>query len=201
MSDAREWPPAEPRQSGRLDEAIDRAVRRIVQIDPPAGLRFRVFARLERPPSSSPLFLRLAYAGAALALMAAVTLVMRDTASTPPRTAETPAVERTPLAAADRATPSTPPAIPPRLQTGERPRVARTPAPRLGVPPADRRISAASLPDDRDFAPVTPAGVVAEAPSIPGSAAALPPIPAPAPIEIAPLVIQPLRIEPLPPRK
>ena len=34
----------------RIDDAIDDAVRNLVQVDPLPGLRFRVLARLERPP-------------------------------------------------------------------------------------------------------------------------------------------------------
>jgi hypothetical protein len=35
-----------------IDEAIDRAVRKMMQVDPPAGLRRRVMARIESPPST-----------------------------------------------------------------------------------------------------------------------------------------------------
>jgi hypothetical protein len=35
-----------------IDQAIDRAVRKMMQVDPPAGLRRRVMARIESPPST-----------------------------------------------------------------------------------------------------------------------------------------------------
>jgi hypothetical protein len=66
----------------RLDRAIDRAVRDLMQVDPRAGFRRRVLARLEPAPMrSSPMFFRVAGAGALAVLVLAV-LVLRYGGST-----------------------------------------------------------------------------------------------------------------------
>jgi hypothetical protein len=59
----------------RLDRAIDRAVRDMMQVDPRPGFRGRVLAHLDGEPVRSTMFWRLGFAGAALAVIAfAVTL-------------------------------------------------------------------------------------------------------------------------------
>src|SRR4029079_15678808 len=70
MSDEFSWSAA---REARSDRAIDRAVRDMMQIDPPAGLRRRVLARLSdsnRPPRRAP------WAQVAFALAPGVSVVI-----------------------------------------------------------------------------------------------------------------------------
>jgi hypothetical protein len=102
------------RPASPLDRAIDRAVRRIMHVDPPAGLRRRVLSRLEPRAARRALFLpRYALAAAALAILVLSVMFMgkdrgvpvrHDTASS--TASGTPAqLQRaaTPQPAADRA--------------------------------------------------------------------------------------------------
>jgi hypothetical protein len=61
--------------SSRLDRAIDRAVRDMVQADPRPGFRRRVLARLDPEPVRSSLLWRLAAAGGALAVLVLIVMV------------------------------------------------------------------------------------------------------------------------------
>src|SRR4051812_13976847 len=70
-----------------LDAAIDRAVRRMVQVDPASGLRHRVRMQIDRGDAAAPLFFhaRLAVAASVLALLLiAAVLVNRDGAGVKP---------------------------------------------------------------------------------------------------------------------
>ena len=67
-----------------LDRAIDRAVREMMHVDPPPGLRRRVLSRLEPSAARRPLFLpRYAFATAALAMLILVAMFMREHRATP----------------------------------------------------------------------------------------------------------------------
>ena len=94
-----------------LDRAIDRAVREMMHIDPPPGLRRRVLSRLEPPVARRPLFLpRYVFAAAALAMLIVAAMFMRDpggsrvgsetppskASGTPPRLQPVPAPEPSP---------------------------------------------------------------------------------------------------------
>jgi hypothetical protein len=62
-----------------LDRAIDRAVREMMHVDPPPGLRRRVLSRLEPSATRHPLFLpRYAFATAALAMLILAAVFMRE---------------------------------------------------------------------------------------------------------------------------
>jgi hypothetical protein len=197
MSDARDPLGPERLGGGRLDEAIDHAVRRIMSVDPPAGLRRRVLERLDSPERAWGRVPTFAYAGAVLALMVVVTLVFQDREPEPPTTS--PPVARatphfTPAPAVER--PVTAPAPPDEAAL----RVRRRRAPDPVVQPLpDRRVSAASLPDDDP--PVVASAAEGAPPVEPDAIAAVPPIKSPMPIQIAPLVIEPLRVDPIPPPK
>ena len=80
-----------------LDDAIDRAVREMMDVDAPPEFRARVAARIERPASGFPGWLRLAVAGgAAAAVIVAFTLARRpDPASIPAKTATSGAASAT----------------------------------------------------------------------------------------------------------
>jgi hypothetical protein len=74
-------------REARIDRAIDRAVREMMQVDPPPGLRRRVLARLDQPGQRRRHLLpRFAFATAALVvvLLSATELWYRSDAPTPP---------------------------------------------------------------------------------------------------------------------
>lgn len=67
-----------------LDRAIDRAVREMMHVDPPAGLRRRVLSRLDPSVSRRPLFLpRHVFAAAALAILILAAMFMRNQGGSP----------------------------------------------------------------------------------------------------------------------
>ena len=170
---------------GRLDHAIDRAVRDMMQVDPAPGIRHRVLGRLERPHARRPLLLPLAIA-AALAVVILSVALLRPAAPTPePRyqvVSGPPAagVAHEPVASAAPALPTNRTASAP-----ERPRPA----------PSDRRPSR-TLPRPSAIFPDTPGRVRAAnvSPASPAASAEAPgaaPLPEPltpiAPITIAPM--------------
>lgn len=70
--------------SRKIDQAIDRAVRRMMHVDPPAGLRRRVMSRIEAPPPRRAIFLpTYAVAAAALAILVLAVVVTRDSRVAP----------------------------------------------------------------------------------------------------------------------
>lgn len=76
MNNDSPWPAA---HDSRIDRAIDRAVREMVQVDPRPGLRRRVLRRLEADPRPWPrIGLRYASVAAALAIVIATVIFTRD---------------------------------------------------------------------------------------------------------------------------
>jgi hypothetical protein len=72
-------------REARIDRAIDRAVREMMQVDPPAGLRRRVLARLSDPaPRRGSLVPRFAFAAMALFVLAMSITLLRDRVEPPP---------------------------------------------------------------------------------------------------------------------
>lgn len=74
-------------REARIDRAIDRAVREMMQVDPPPGLRRRVLARLDEPGKRrGHLLPRFAFATATVVvvLLSATELWYRSDAPTPP---------------------------------------------------------------------------------------------------------------------
>lgn len=72
----------------KLDAEIDRAVREMLDVEPPAGLRGRVIDRLEHPRSSgwSWAWIAAPIAAAAIVVLAVMTPWRSGTATRPPRT-------------------------------------------------------------------------------------------------------------------
>jgi hypothetical protein len=94
-------------REARIDRAIDRAVREMMQVDPPPGLRRRVLARLNDTDQRRGFFLpRYAFA-----VMAVVVLIVSFTLM--PERSEPPTPPRAPVIA----TPAPAPAIEPAIQT------------------------------------------------------------------------------------
>jgi hypothetical protein len=136
----------------RLDDAIDRAVRDIVQHDPRPGLRRRVLGRMHPPRRRAALVTQLAFAGGALVLLVAAAVVLRPAPDQPP-----PPVTQSAASVAREAVPPAPPATPaPTLVTPPQKqpaaRITRTSPPatqgRQGLSIPQGRVAATALPDD-----------------------------------------------------
>jgi hypothetical protein len=184
-----------------LDRAIDRAVRAMMHVDPRAGFRRRVMARLETPSRRPTLFPRLAFATAALAvLVLAVVVIRRDGPVTevPPAVALGPQTPVTVAPPRPQGPPSQTASAPPN--TGRRaprrngliemPRIANVFGPPTGriVGATITDASASPLVGERAVASESPAEDAREIPEI-------------APLHIAPLDVKPLQIAPLWPPK
>jgi hypothetical protein len=180
-----------------LDAAIDRAVRQMMAIDPPAGFRQRVVARLDRPVAAVAWWPRLALAGGALAAVVLAVVLLRPAPAPVPTAIDGQApsgpsqVASTPAPAAE----ATPPAVAPTQRRGvDRPRVETLPPPpRMDTvfgPARDGRVAAADA-----TATAPPSALPApEAADLP----ALPPIEIPT-IDVPPIEIKPLMLMPLTP--
>jgi hypothetical protein len=198
--------PGGPGSNDRIDRAIDRAVRAMVQIDPPAGLRRRVLSRLDAP-LRAPLVPRFAFAAAALAVLVLAVLVVRRGA--PGDTTRTPVSN--PAATQASAPQAAPPAPAPgpeaghgnadaAVQPSSSPKPTTRPTLRgkpIEMPPVANifgpptgRVASATI---ANVAPPTPA----EDSPAPGSA----PAGGLAPLTIVPLDLPPLILAPLPSRK
>jgi hypothetical protein len=182
------------RHDTRMDRAIDRAVREMVQVDPALGLRRRVLSRLEAPRHGSRVP-RYAWGTAMLALAAVVVMLVRDRppepvtagpisaqvsaipAPTPDRTTDLPTISSTPPAPRRGALPRV------TREAIRMPRVANVfgaPSPAVSAAAASNTESV--RPASEDASPNSP---VAVPPLV------IPPL-TPAPIETPAIVIQPL---------
>lgn len=170
-----------------IDDAIDRAVRDIMGLEPRAGLRGRVLERLERPRAGFFALPRLVAAAAVVAIAVTAFLVMRPAHErmAPPEIASTPA----PVAVPDAAPVREP--APPATASAE-------PAPRRQVPrTAPQR---PRTPEGVDIVEFPARGVVAAATlagamSPPGEGVDV--VPMPLDPDAQPIAIQAIRIEPL----
>jgi hypothetical protein len=131
-----------------IDEAIDRAVRELMGVDPPAGLRARVLSRLEHRPERLRTVPRaVAYAGLAAAVVLLVLVVSRREPDPAPGTQ---------IAATTTESPLPQPAVPTRPVVESSPPAVRPPGPRVAPDhlreplPEDRLLSAASLAPEPD---------------------------------------------------
>jgi hypothetical protein len=182
-----------------LDRAIDRAVREIMQVDPPHGLRRRVLSRIATDGSArKPLVLRFAWVGAALAMVIAA-VIYTSQRSTERPSVQTEASQSAAIAAPAPAPAAAPQAVPPSVAPSSstpRPRPSRTtreaiPMPRVGnVFGASRGAAAANVPAERVWTPVSsPSG---------SSTVAVPPLeirPLSAmPIDMPALVVLPIQV-------
>lgn len=185
------------------DRAIDRAVRDIMSVEPPAGLRRRVLSRLDAPPRRATLLPWFTGAVAALAaVVLAVLLLEPSPAPVAPPVVEQAAKAPAPSAPAPAAIP-TPQSKPEQApvagaQTARRtmtdtpirmPRIANV----FGTPGASVAAAAADI-EDVVF-PETPTTAARE--EMPGM-----PHPISVPqITIPPLQVERIRVEPMPTRK
>jgi hypothetical protein len=198
-----------------IDQAIDRAVRKMMQVDPPAGLRRRVMSRIEAPPPRRSIFLP-AYAVAAAALAIVVLGIVatrnRNVAPSPVNAPAAVVAGKTPagdsrVAPAPQSDPA-PPSRSPRSVAPSRTGFHREPIPMPRVadifgtrttaiaaaadPTADAVWAAPAAPDVED-------SIAAPAPLV-VSPVGVPPITTP-PIVIAPLAVgRPPTAPPGPPK-
>jgi hypothetical protein len=115
-----------PRRTGvesRLDRAIDRAVRDMMQADPRPGFRGRVLSRLHREPVRSSLIPRLLLVGAALAIVLFMVLV-----ATPDRRPDAPSAVASTAVPLVQGAPATGAVQTPRVNSGIEPTPGRAPA-------------------------------------------------------------------------
>lgn len=172
-----------------LDDAIDRAVRDIMSLDPRPGLRGRVLSRLER--AERPWFAFPQLAAAAALILIIVAAVLLRSVGTPEPPVSPMVATREPAsihlpAPAERTIPD----------TVRKPAAGATAASRTGVPsvfPPRNRVAAASVPVDTT-SPETVAPAAAAPPAeLPSSELA------PKPIVIEPLKVEPIVIPPIRP--
>jgi hypothetical protein len=185
--------------SQKIDQAIDRAVRRMMHVDPPPGLRRRVMTRIEAPPRRAFFLPGYAVAAAALAVLVLAVVVTRDRRVAPPPVAAPSAVVavQTPPAVTPvvRAPDSDAPAAPaPPKGTGRRTGFHSDPIPMPRVEDIfgarTSAVTAAADPTaDAVWTAPPPAGV--ESSSAGPAPLVLPPISL-IPIETHPIVIVPL---------
>jgi hypothetical protein len=178
-----------PRRLGplesRLDRAIDRAVRDMMDVNPRPGFRRRVLANLAREPLRSSMFFRVALVGAALAvLVLAVMVIVPDRRSELPHTV------------AQREAPPAPQPPAPSSTSVQTARASkrttgmtreRIPMPRVTNVFGERRDAAAATSVEADTVWPAPAPQAHEdSPNAPPPLV-IPALEAPAPIVIAPL--------------
>jgi hypothetical protein len=149
---------SEHESGSRLDAAIDRAVRRMMDAEPPPGLRRRVLARLEPPAAAIAWWPRLGVAAATMAAIALAVVYMNPGPQRPPPAeppgvvaeASSPVVPPTDVVpGADTPMAPTPEAPAPATQPERAPRVERLPDPPrvddvFGTRP-DGRVAAATV--------------------------------------------------------
>jgi hypothetical protein len=178
-----------------LDRAIDRAVRKMMHVDPPPGLRRRVLSRLEPRAAERRLFVpRYAWGAAALVVLIVAVMFTRDHRTEPVAVAPQPSVMANgPTPLRER---SAPPAQAPGTRTSpseHSPRITREtiPMPRIANVFGTRtaRVSAAA---ESGIEAVWPG---AENPSSSVAPLVITPL-TPAPIEMPAIVIPPLIIAP-----
>ncbi len=185
--------PAEARSAkmggrDRLDTAIDLAVREMLDVEPPAGLRGRVFDRLDPTTHSVASAFRRKIAWIVVSVAAAAVIVLAVLA--PWRQAPPVATPSTPSIAKVDLPPTVPQITAPK--SSESPRAVTTPASRSA---GERIIVAAVLPADDASAidPLSPIAPITVAPARPVDIA-------PKEIVISPLApITELQIAPLSP--
>ena len=124
----------------RLDEAIDKEVRRLMDAEPAAGLRARVLARIEEPSARRPATRWWLTSAAAVAAIVFAVLLTRSTPQGPEAT--------TPIVASNETVPPVAPQRPQNVppQGGSTAVIAagRTPRVAAAVPARDQRLVQAS---------------------------------------------------------
>jgi hypothetical protein len=191
---------------GRLDNAIDRAVRGMMHVDPAPGLRGRVADRLEKPRPRGTLKYSFAAAAALIVVVLGWIALFRGfqpNAAVHPGVSDAPSSRMVSADPQPRATqpPSSmpaPAAAPSTRDTAvERPRVL--PRPSVIFNGARDRVSAANVRPEEISSTTEAPAVVTMMPMLEGVAPISPIVIAP--ISVTPIVIPPLAVTPLTVRK
>jgi hypothetical protein len=174
-----------------LDDAIDRAVREMMSVDPARGLESRVLARLESPRPVLFTTARFASAAALAAVVLAAIFLVRD--PEPAREAAVNPNEPPPVSepSAPVRPPQPSPAAPPRLPAFAGNRGPLTTGTR--PPVADRAVAAAAVDEPGTIA-VEPLAHITPIEVTPVELRSI----APGDIAIPPLAVEPLQLPPLP---
>jgi hypothetical protein len=187
----------------RIDEAIDRAVRDIMNVEPQPDLRARVLAELDGAPTRVAFWPRLAFGGVALALAAVLVAILMPRSTGRPdesRIAET-RQESTP----SRPAPSRAPV--PQRTSEDRRTVVRIPStgvntPQPGRAVEDRLIQAATIDTLAESIAAPIGSTEALHPLEPIAVAGLTPIDVQqSEIDIKPIVVEQIDIAPLSSRR
>jgi hypothetical protein len=180
-------------ERGRLDGAIDRAVRGMMQIDPRPGLRHRVEGRHAARPGGA-LWIGPATAAAALSAVILVSWTLLRTPDVPPAPQSRIAVSPAP---APDVRPGPPEPMTPQGQTPRPTSLHPQPPAEAVFGPRRDRVSAANVGRVAEVAPAAAPDAPYEQPSFAGAVAPIAPILI-APIEIAPITIAPLTVSAIP---
>jgi hypothetical protein len=180
-------------EHGRLDGAIDRAVRGMMQIDPRPGLRHRVEGRLAARPGRA-FWIRSATAAAALFAVVLVSWTLLRTPAPPPVPQSRNVVSPAP---APDVRPGPPEPAAPQARTPRPTALHPQPAAEAVFGPRRDRVSAANVGHHAEVAPAAAPEAPYEQPSFAGTIAPIAPILI-APIEIAPITIAPLTVTTIP---
>jgi hypothetical protein len=195
-----QWPRRET-SPNPLDDAIDRAVRAMMNVDPRPGLRGRVLARLERSPAPAAWLPRLALASAILAAIVGAVFLFRP-AQAPTRIVQQ-AADRSvalpaPAVVARRGEAASADASPAPMSRTAKPAVTETPIrmPRVADVFGSRNagIASAASADAEEVVFTEPAAATDE---LPGA----PPLIVVPQIVVAPLQLERIGSDRLPPRK
>ena len=174
-----------PVNDQRLDDAIDRAVTRMMSVDADPALRARVLASLDRPPRPMLTWARVAVAGTAASLV--LVLAFLQPWATRRTTAPQTAVSGQPAPPAAVAAPAPAPVAPAVVQVHR------------AAPPRHRRVSPAVAPvDEEPESPVAGIRPLAQ-PELSAIESIEPAAIDPRAVTIAPLAeIREVHVEPLP---
>ena len=135
----------------RMDEAIDRAVRDIMNVEPRSDLRARVLAELDGPPTRLAFWPRLAFGGVALALVAVLVAILMPRPTERPDAGRNADKQPSPTSSAPSPTPVPAPHVSnPKPDAPSRGEIRQTTRPGIVVPDrprveSDRLIQAASI--------------------------------------------------------
>ena len=139
-------------RGGRFDDAIDRAVREMIDVEPPGDLRARVIGRIERPaPSGFRWAVWLLAPVAAAALVILLLLLWLPSGQTPPPVVHSAHKGSAPLPIAPVQGPAYVGSVAPKRQELE---VARVEHPRISRRPPERVYAATADDTERAVAPL-----------------------------------------------
>jgi len=176
-------------ERGRLDSAIDRAVRGLMQVNPRPGLRHRVASRLGAPAPRISWMLPTAATAALFVVVLVAWMLLHAPGGSP--------APQSHIAVTPATTPDSHPTVPVPVQpAASAPRTPARPPQRRSEAvfgPRRDRVAAANVASVGTIAPMPAANAPYEPPALTGTVAPLAPILI-APIEVEPITIMPLTV-------